>query len=158
MLLTPRPAIADGLAAEVAPFNIRIIDFEPGFFKTSLTEIPKLVEYASTAQPLDAYAGHRAAMVGVAQAHDGNERGDVRKGVELMVDVIRGEGCASGGRKIPLRLPIGDDAVKIIESTCRNTMKVIDAWRGDVVATTDRDEFQGEKGIEVLVTVPDAQV
>lgn len=156
-LLTSRQAIVDGLAAEVAPFNIRTIDFEPGFFHTSLTDLTKLVQYAPTGQQLDAYAGHRAAMVPVAKAIDGNERGDVQKGVELMVDVIRGEGCASG-RKIPPRLPIGDDAVRVIESTCHNMLKVIDAWRSDVVGTTDRDEFESEKGIEPVVTVPDVQL
>ncbi|KAL2128019.1 hypothetical protein VTI74DRAFT_9839 [Chaetomium olivicolor] len=150
-------AIVDGLAAEIAPFNIRTIDFEPGYFHTSITDMVKLAQYASTKQPLDAYAGHLAAMVAVAKAIDGNERGDVQKGVELMVDVIRGEGCASG-RKIPPRLPIGDDAVRVIEGTCHNMLKVIDAWRSDVVGTTDRDEFEGEKGIESIVTVPDVQL
>lgn len=156
-ILTPRQAIVDGLAVELAPFNIRTIDFEPGFFQTRITDVAKLAEYASITPPLDAYAGHRAAMVAVAKAMDGNERGDVRKGVELMVDVIRGEGCASG-RKIPPRLPIGDDAVRVIEGTCNNMLKVIDAWRSDVVGTTDRDEFEGEKGIEPIVAVPDVQL
>jgi hypothetical protein len=150
-------AIVDGLSAEVAPFGIRTIDFEPGFFQTPLTDVAKLAEYASSASPLDAYAGHRAAMMATAQAHMGHERGDARKGVELMVDVIRGEGCASG-RKTPLRLPIGDDAVRVVEATCHNMLKVIDAWRSDVVGTTDRDEFEGENGIQAIVTVPDAQV
>ncbi|KAH6649425.1 hypothetical protein F5144DRAFT_634862 [Chaetomium tenue] len=148
-------AIVDGLAAELAPFNIRTIDFEPGFFHTQLTDLSKLLENASTAPPLDAYAGHRAAMASVAGAMAGNERGDAKKGVELMVDVIRGEGRASG-KQIPPRLPIGDDAVRVVEGTCRNMLKIIEEWRGDVVGTTDRDEFKGEvPGIEAILTVPD---
>ncbi|KAK4247848.1 hypothetical protein C7999DRAFT_40838 [Corynascus novoguineensis] len=150
-------AIAESLAAEVAPFNIRAIDFEPGFFKTPLTDMAKIAQYAPTAQPVDAYAGHRAAMGGLAQALIGNERGDVKKGVELMVDVIRGEGSASG-RKIPQRLPIGEDAVRVVEGTCKNALKVIDVWRDDVVGTTDRDGFEGEKDYEAIVKGPDAQV
>ena len=117
----------------------------------------KIAQNAPTAQPLDAYAGHRAAMGGLAQALIGNERGDVKKGVELMVDVIRGEGLASG-RKIPLRLPIGEDAVRVVEGTCKNALKVIDVWRDDVVGTTDRDGFEGEKDYEAIVKGPDAQV
>ncbi|KAK3291642.1 uncharacterized protein B0H64DRAFT_330319 [Chaetomium fimeti] len=151
-------AIVDGLAAEVAPFGIRTIDFEPGYFHTPLTELAKLVQYASTAPSLDAYAGHRAGMVALAQSLDGNERGDVKKGVELMVDVIRGEGCAGGGRKVPSRLPIGDDAVRVVEGACHNMLKVIDAWRSDVAGTTDRDEFKGENGFEAVVTVPDVEL
>ncbi|KAK4032345.1 hypothetical protein C8A01DRAFT_50851 [Parachaetomium inaequale] len=147
-------AIVDALAAEVAPFNIRTVDFEPGYFQTPLTDLAKLAQYTSTAQSLDAYAGHRAGMAVLAKALDGNERGDVQKGVELMVDVIRGEGRASG-RKVPLRLPIGDDAVRVIEGTCHNMLKVIDVWRSDVVGTTDREEFKGEEGFEAVVTVPD---
>jgi hypothetical protein len=96
-------------------------------------------------------------MAVVAQKVDGNERGDVQKGVELMVDVIRGEGRASG-RKTPLRLPIGDDAVRVIEGACHNILKTIDVWRSDVVGTTDRDEFKGEEGFEAVVTVPDVQL
>ncbi|KAK4121512.1 NAD(P)-binding protein [Parathielavia appendiculata] len=150
-------AIVDGLAAEVRPFNIRTIDFEPGFFQTPLTDGANLAQYASAAPPLDAYADQRAAMVAVAAAHDGNERGDVGKGVELMVDVIRGEGRASG-RSMPLRLPIGEDAVKVVEATCHNMLKVVDAWREEVVGTTDRDEFESDKGIESIVTVPDIKL
>lgn len=157
-MLTPYKAIADGLSAELAPFNIRTIDFEPGFFQTPLTEIAKLIEYAPTAPPLDAYSGHRAGMLETAQSLTGNERGDVKKGVELMVDVIRGEGCVAGGRKIPARLPIGEDALRVVESTCRNMLKVVDAWREDVVGTTDREEFNGETGFEAIVTVPDVQL
>ncbi|KAK4156060.1 hypothetical protein C8A00DRAFT_41437 [Chaetomidium leptoderma] len=148
--------IVDSLAAEVAPFNIRAIDFEPGFFHTALTDVAKLTQYAPTGLPLEAYAGHRAAMAAVAVETDGNERGDARKGVELMVDVIRGEGCASG-RKLPPRLPIGEDAVRVIEGTCRNMLKVIDVWRSHVVRTTDRDGFGDDKAIESIVTVPDVQ-
>lgn len=147
----------DSLAAEVAPFNIRTIDFEPGFFQTSLTDPAKLAQYASAAQPLDAYATHRAAMGAAAQAIIGKERGDVKKGVELMVDIIRNEGCASG-KAVPHRLPIGEDAVRVVEVTCRNALKVIDAWRDDIVKKTDRDEFSSEKGYEAIVTAPDVSL
>lgn len=157
LLLTPSAAIVDGLAVEIAPFNIRTIDFEPGFFHTDLIDMPKLVENASTAPPLEAYEGHRAAMVGLAGIIGGKERGDAKKGVELMVDVIRGEGRAKG-RKTPARLPIGEDAVRVVEGACHNILKTIDAWREDVVGTTDRDDFQGEEGIEAVVKVPDVQL
>ncbi|KAH6842405.1 hypothetical protein B0I37DRAFT_356483 [Chaetomium sp. MPI-CAGE-AT-0009] len=150
-------AIVDGLSVEIAPFNIRTIDFEPGYFQTPITDLAKLAHYASTAPPLDTYAGHRTALVALSQALDGNERGDVKKGVELMVDVIRGEGRASG-KKLPPRLPIGEDAVRVVESTCHNMLKVIDAWRSDLVGTTDREEFKGETGFETVVTVPDVQL
>ncbi|KAH6620863.1 hypothetical protein B0J18DRAFT_430905 [Chaetomium sp. MPI-SDFR-AT-0129] len=148
-------AIADGLATELAPFNIRTIDFEPGFFQTAITDLAHLQQYAPNAPLLDAYAGHRAAMLETAKSLTGNERGDVKKGVELMVDIIRGEGCAAGGRKVPARLPIGGDAVKVVEDTCRNMLEVIEAWRQDVAGTTDREEFKGETGFESVVTVPD---
>ncbi|KAK4097866.1 NAD(P)-binding protein [Parathielavia hyrcaniae] len=147
-------AIADGLAAEVRPFNIRTIDFEPGYFQTGLTDGAKLAQYASAAPPLDAYAGYRAAMHAMAAAHVGSERGDARKGVELMVDVVRGEGPASG-RAVPVRLPIGEDAVRVVEATCRNMLKVVEAWRGDVVGMTDRGEFVSDEGMAPIVTVPD---
>jgi hypothetical protein len=88
---------------------------------------------------------------------DGNERGDVKKGVELMVDVIRGEGCASG-RKIPPRLPIGSDAVKVIEGGCRNVLNIIDVWRSDIFGTTDRDDFNGGELIESIVKVPEVEL
>lgn len=150
-------AIADALAVEVAPFGIRLLDFEPGFFNTSITDNSKLVQYASTGQQLEAYAGHRTAMGGVAQSLAGQERGDPRKGVELMVDVIRSEGRASG-RKIPMRLPIGDDAVRVIEATCNNMLKVVDVWRNDVAGTTDRDDFKDETGYEAVVSVPGSEL
>jgi hypothetical protein len=47
-----------------------------------------------------------AAVQGIRASLDGNQPGDLKKAVELMIDLVIGEGCAAG-KMVPLRLPIG---------------------------------------------------
>jgi hypothetical protein len=52
-----------------------------------------------------------------------------------MVDVLKSEGMAEG-RKMPLRIPIGADAVEIIEKKCESMIRDVEAWK-PLSASTD---------------------
>lgn len=68
---------------------------------------------------------------------DGYQPGDVKKGVQRIVDVLKGEGYAKG-RKLPGRIPLGPDALAIVREKCKAELATCDEWE-DLVASTDRD-------------------
>jgi len=107
---------------------------------------------------LPAYDLHRKAMAPALTALFGKERGDPRKVVELMVDVVRGEGKAKG-RPWPRRIPIGPDAVKLAARQARATLALVEAW-AEAAESTDRDDYVpvAEELDEAIIGVPAAQV
>lgn len=65
---------------------------------------------------------------------DGNQPGDPKKAMEVLVDVVRGEGKAAG-RPFPLRFPVGLDGVSTIRGELAKTLKACDNWE-DLSADT----------------------
>jgi len=146
-------AIADGLRIELAPFNIRVTIFEPGFFMTGFSGKMTVPE---PSRLLDAYASQHEAVSSAAAGILGQERGDAKKAVDRMVDVIRGEGCAAG-KRFPPRLPIGPDSLRLFEKKCRETLRLLEAWRKHV-EDTDREGYEEKPGSELLLVVPDFDI
>jgi hypothetical protein len=75
---------------------------------------------------------------GIRTSLDGNQPGDPKKAVELMIDPVKGEGYA-GGKTVPSRLPIGQDAREAIKTTCEEMLKTMEEWK-DVIDRTDFSE------------------
>lgn len=66
---------------------------------------------------------------------NGNQPGDTVKGVQRIVDVVKGEKDASG-KPWPSSLPLGSDAVSLIRKKCENTLRDLEAWE-DFAKSTD---------------------
>jgi NAD(P)-dependent dehydrogenase (short-subunit alcohol dehydrogenase family) len=95
-------ALSESMAAELAPFGVRVLIVEPGAFRTSLfgsafRTLPAMAAYESTVGPTRAYAAQAA----------GSQPGDPAKAAKAIVDAVLA-GAPS------LRLPLGADAVKSI--------------------------------------------
>ena len=73
-----------------------------------------------------------------AAAYDGHQLGDPEKLVQVVLDVVRGEGVALG-RELPLSLPLGSDTFNTIQETLCRTDKVLEDWE-DVIKSTDFPE------------------
>lgn len=71
-------------------------------------------------------------MVNGAKGLDGNQPGDPAKGMELIVDVVRKEGCAVG-KEVPLRLPLGQVGIDQLKAKCLATLKMLDEWEEEIV-------------------------
>jgi NAD(P)-dependent dehydrogenase (short-subunit alcohol dehydrogenase family) len=96
--------LSECLAAEVAPFGIRVLIVEPGAFRTSLfggafRMLPEIEAYAPSVGPTRAYV----------TASAGKQEGDPAKAARAIVDAV------NAGAKT-LRLPLGADAVTLIRS------------------------------------------
>ena len=73
------------------------------------------------------YDGLRAAAAEKFAAVAGNEKGDPVKAMELLVDVVRGEGKAYG-REWPMWLFMGKDCYRDVRNKCEKVLKSLDTW------------------------------
>lgn len=94
--------LSEALAAEVAPFGVRVLIVEPGAFRTEFGG-----HRMHRSRSLDAYAGSvgptRAAIDGM----DGTQPGDPRKAARAVLQAL-------DSPEPPLRLALGNDAVDAI--------------------------------------------
>ena len=112
-------------------FGIQSVLFEPGYYRTKVhTEGNLKFEPLSISEYSQL---HNALQAGVA-AVDGNQPGDPEKAAERMVDVVRREGMAAG-KEIPLRMPLGRDAMDQVRNKCLNTLKILEEWEPLIVST-----------------------
>jgi NAD(P)-dependent dehydrogenase (short-subunit alcohol dehydrogenase family) len=109
----------ESLTPEVAPFGIRTMLVEPGYFRTAL-----LTE-ESTKYPepsIEDYAEKTRATVAAWKAMNGKQPGDPAKLAKTLVQL-------AGGAEPPLRWPAGADAVEAIEQKARALLAQANAHR-----------------------------
>jgi NAD(P)-dependent dehydrogenase (short-subunit alcohol dehydrogenase family) len=107
---------SEALAAEVAPLGIRVLIVEPGAFRTSfsgagLVESARMPAYDDTVGPT------RAMIKGI----DGTQPGDPAKAAAAILAALHSE-------TIPLRLPLGNDAVDSILTHLDTVRAQVYAW------------------------------
>lgn len=124
--------IVEGLHAETAHLGLKTLLIEPGRFRTKL-----LSSSSMKARPSDIpeYAERsRAQMKGLA-GEDQNQPGDPAKLVEIVLDLVRGEGVAQG-MEAPFRLPLGVDCYTDVKEKCEATLATLENWK-EVAKSTD---------------------
>ncbi|KAH7926596.1 NAD(P)-binding protein [Leucogyrophana mollusca] len=127
-------ALTETLSLELSAFNIRVLLVEPGAFRTE-----NIYGYAfHTDNPIPENDPLRAKGQVIFTSVAGTQPGDPNKAVEVIVDVVRGEGVAAG-RDWPLYLVLGKDAERDIRFKIQKVLKHLDDW-SDVVRGVDLDE------------------
>lgn len=108
---------SEALAAEVAPFGIAVLLVEPSRFRTSFNAADVLEFAAESETYREALAAVRADLAGV----DGAQEGDPDKAAEIIVAMIH-------GGDMPLRLPLGHEAVERLSATYRRGLDDVHQW------------------------------
>lgn len=109
----------ESLTPEVAPFGIRTMLVEPGFFRTDLLT-PESTSYA---QPtIDDYAERTRQTVTAWSAMNGQQTGDPAKLAAALVQL-------AGLDEPPLRFAAGADAVGVFEQKAQDLLSQADAHR-----------------------------
>ncbi|WP_027862605.1 SDR family oxidoreductase [Marmoricola sp. URHB0036] len=109
----------EGLASEVAPFGIKTMLVEPGFFRTELLT-PQSTRYA---QPSIAdYADRTAATIEAWQGMDGKQGGDPAKLADALVHLATLQ-------EPPARFAAGADAVELFETKAQTLHDQANAHR-----------------------------
>jgi NAD(P)-dependent dehydrogenase (short-subunit alcohol dehydrogenase family) len=110
----------EGLATEIAPFGIRTMLVEPGFFRTELLT-PASTTFAEPS--IEDYSERTQATVQAWQNMDGKQGGDPAKLAQALVHVAALD-------EPPLRFAAGTDAVGAFERKARVLLDQADAHRG----------------------------
>lgn len=110
---------AESLAPEVAPFGIRSMIVEPGFFRTELLT-PESTSYAEST--IEDYAERTGQTVKAWQSMDGQQGGDPAKLADALIQLTELD-------KPPLRFAAGADAVGTFETRARALLDQANAHR-----------------------------
>ncbi|KAL6798427.1 hypothetical protein J3E68DRAFT_288014 [Trichoderma sp. SZMC 28012] len=128
-------ALGESLAAELEPFKIKATVIEPGYFRTGFLNPGTRV---SSKARVDAYEDENTPTGKTRRAivkTDGNQLGDVKKGAEVIVDVLSSTGVASG-KEVPVRVMLGSDTEKVVRDKFASTIGILDEWK-EVIRSTD---------------------
>ncbi len=109
----------ESLTPEVAPFGIRTMVVEPGFFRTKLLE-PESTSFAELS--IDDYAERTARIVPAWQAMSGKQPGDPAKLARALIQLADND-------VPPLRWMAGSDVVAAAEQKAKTLLAQIDAHR-----------------------------
>jgi NAD(P)-dependent dehydrogenase (short-subunit alcohol dehydrogenase family) len=118
-------ALSEALAAEVAPYGVRVLIVEPGAFATSFGGGRAQVSPDSGLYD-QSVGSQRAAVAGM----DGSQPGDPDKAAATILEALNAPHA-------PLRLALGTDAVTYIGSTLDARRAELDAWAA-LSRSTDR--------------------
>ena len=109
----------EGLSPEIAPFGIRTMLVEPGFFRTELLT-PQSTQYAEPS--IEDYAERTKQTVEAWKGMDGKQGGDPAKLANALVTIV-------DQQKPPLRWVAGADAVATVEQKANDLLSQVDAYR-----------------------------
>ncbi|KAH9218703.1 oxidoreductase,short chain dehydrogenase-like protein [Leptodontidium sp. 2 PMI_412] len=112
------------LNLEVKPLGIRTLLVEPGFFRTDLLNADNTVYINSK---IDDYKPVTEQLFGTFKGYNKLQPGDPAKGVQRIIDTVKGENDAVG-KEFPISLALGTDAVEHIRKNCQETLKLLDEW------------------------------
>jgi NAD(P)-dependent dehydrogenase (short-subunit alcohol dehydrogenase family) len=109
----------EALAPEVAPFGIKTMLVEPGFFRTELLS-PRSTQY--TEPSIEDYAERTKQTIEAWQGMDGKQGGDPAKLAHALVELAALEAT-------PARFAAGADAVAVFEQKANDLLTQADAHR-----------------------------
>lgn len=116
---------SEALAGEVAPFGIRVMLVEPSRFRTAFNAADVL-DYTDVSQTYrEILADVRADM----SSADGLQEGDPVKAAQIIVSLAHSE-------QVPLRLPLGAEAVERLTATYRRGLDEVNQW-ADLARSAD---------------------
>ena len=119
----------ESLTPELAPFGIRTMLVEPGFFRTELLT-PESTKYAESS--IEDYAERTKQTVTAWKRMNGQQGGDPPKLANALVQLASQE-------EPPLRFAAGADAIATVEQKARDLLGQADAYR-ELSSNLDHDD------------------
>ncbi|CAM6089583.1 unnamed protein product [Calypogeia fissa] len=127
--------ITDSLRQENAHLDIECTIIEPGYFRTNIASSGSSV---IAEKVIDDLRPVMDPIKEIIAALDQKQPGDAAKGAQLVVEVLTKSGRCEG-KPLPLRLPLGRDAVGICRGVLEQQTNSLNEW-AELVSTTDHDD------------------
>ncbi|KAF8075755.1 hypothetical protein FPV67DRAFT_1469077 [Lyophyllum atratum] len=124
--------ISSSLHDEISPLGLRSICVDFGYFRTAFLNADHRAPQVSRIQDYKPMTDKANAAL---EAYNGKQPGDPLKGVEVIADVVRGEGVAAG-KTFPTSLSLGSDCYTIVKGESEKTLARLEEWK-DVTQSTD---------------------
>jgi NAD(P)-dependent dehydrogenase (short-subunit alcohol dehydrogenase family) len=119
---------SDALAAEVAPFGVKVCTLEPGSIQTNSAR--RAVQNAP--KPLPEYEDSVGSIIKLMRNLEGRAEGDPRKIAKVIVQLANSDG-------VPVRLILGVDAGKWVQQAEAARASEAEKWRRLTVSTVFED-------------------
>jgi len=124
--------LSETLHDEIAPLGLRSICFDFGYFRTDfLAPNHRAPAKARISDYKEITEKAEASLT----AYNGRQPGNPEKGVQVIIDVIKGEGLASG-KPFPKVLAIGSDCYAVVKKAAEEALDRLEEWK-DVTFSTD---------------------
>lgn len=123
-------AISEAMRAELEPLGVAVMIVEPGYFRTDFLDSSSL--HVEPNMISDYAVGPVGNMRERARSVNHGQPGDPAKGARAIVDAV------DSGRS-PLRLQLGNDTLRAVETKIGYVQKELDEWR-TIAASTDHDD------------------
>ncbi|KAI1501356.1 hypothetical protein F5X99DRAFT_428479 [Biscogniauxia marginata] len=127
----------ESLCRETEQFGIKTLLVEPGGFRTKLLTAGNA---RITPSRIPDYSASSKRFVHRMATQDQAQPGDPEKGVRIIVDLVRREGCAAN-REVPFRFPLGIDCYDTIKEKCEETLALLKDWES-VMRSTDYENTE----------------
>ncbi|KAK7449194.1 hypothetical protein VKT23_013340 [Stygiomarasmius scandens] len=124
--------ISESLHEEVASFGLRSVCIDPGMFRTAFLsdgnrskfEV-RIKDYEETTRKQEEWLA----------SSNYKQLGDPVKCVQIIADIVRGEGIAKD-KPFPTNLQLGSDCYKVAKDTAERTLRNLQDWE-EVILSTD---------------------
>ncbi|ESK94777.1 serine 3-dehydrogenase [Moniliophthora roreri MCA 2997] len=124
--------VSASLHDEIAPLGLRSICIDFGYFRTAFLNPDHRKPYIPRIQDYNEVTGEYEAAL---QAYNNKQPGDPLRGVEIMVDIVRGEGVAKG-KTFSNNIQLGSDCYETVKTECEEALRQLEEWK-DVSFSTD---------------------
>ncbi|ORY69022.1 uncharacterized protein BCR38DRAFT_142746 [Pseudomassariella vexata] len=125
------------LAKEVKAIGIRVHILVIGQFRTNILDAKNKKGKLDADEGIVEYAAIKKQMADIHAVTQGAQPGDPSLAVERIVDLGVLENIAHEHvDNLPLRIPIGSDAVSVMRNKCQDTLTLLDKW-ADFASSTD---------------------
>ena len=122
---------SEALAGEVGQFGIRVMIVEPSRFRTAFNT-PGVLSFAESSSD---YRDLLDPVLRDMAAADGVQEGDPEKAAEIITSLVHSE-------NVPLRLPLGKEAVERISASYRKNLAEVSVW-ADLARSADFADAAG---------------
>ncbi|KAJ6596158.1 hypothetical protein DFH09DRAFT_1024016 [Mycena vulgaris] len=117
--------ISESLHLEIAPLGLRSTCIDFGYFRTTFLDPAHRAPYVPR---IEDYNEMSARANDALVAYNGKQPGDPLKGVEVVLDIVRGEGLAKG-KPFPTSVALGSDCYNAIKAESEGVLKRLEEWR-----------------------------